>query len=147
MPEITLSTDVIVGYPGESENDFEETLDVLLRTVRFSNLFSFRYSPRPLTRAAGLPDDIPDLEKQRRLAAVQEVQKNIQLEANAGRVGQVQEVLCLGRGQKTPQLFSGRNESSQVVNFSSTDDHAGEFVSVKITGSGPYSLRGEEISP
>ncbi len=146
MPEISLSTDVIVGYPGESENDFEETL-ALLRTVRFTNIFSFRYSPRPLTRAAGLPDDIPDLEKQRRLAAVQEVQKNIQLELNAGRVGQVQEVLCLGRGKKTPQLFSGRNEGGQVVNFSSTDDHAGEFVTVKITGSGPYSLRGEEISP
>jgi len=146
MPEIALSTDVIVGFPGETERDFEDTLD-LLRTVRFAGIFSFRYSPRPLTMAAGLADDVPLPEKQRRLAAVQEIQKTIQIEANARRVGQVEEVLCLGRGKKTPQLFWGRNEGNLVVNFSSTVDRAGKFVTVKITGSGPYSLRGEEISP
>ncbi len=146
MPEISMSTDVIVGYPGETENEFEETL-ALLRTVRFTNIFSFRYSPRPLTKAAGLIDDIPQNEKQRRLAAVHEVQKNIQLEANARRVGQVQEVLCLGRGKKPPHHFSGRNESSQAVNFSSSGERVGEFVTIRITGSGPYSLQGEETSP
>ena len=146
MPEISMSTDVIVGYPGETENEFEETL-ALLRTVRFTNIFSFRYSPRPLTKAAGLIDDIPQNEKQRRLAAVHEVQKNIQLEANARRVGQVQEVLCLGRGKKPPHLFSGRNEGSQAVNFSASGERVGEFVTIRITGSGPYSLQGEETSP
>jgi tRNA-2-methylthio-N6-dimethylallyladenosine synthase len=146
MPEISMSTDIIVGYPGETETEFEETL-ALLRTVRFTNIFSFRYSCRPLTRAAGLIDDIPQNEKQRRLAAVQEVQKNIQLEANARRVGQVQEVLCLGRGKKPPHLFSGRNEGGQAVNFSSSGERVGEFVTIRITGSGPYSLRGEETSP
>jgi len=146
MPEISLSTDIIVGYPGETEKDFEETLD-LLKTVRFTSIFSFRYSPRPLTKASELIDDVPKSEKQRRLAAVQGVQKDIQLEANGRRVGQVQEVLCLGRGKKTPQLFAGRNEGNQVVNFSSTDDCIGRFVTVKITGFGPYSLRGEETSP
>ncbi|OGD17907.1 MAG: tRNA (N6-isopentenyl adenosine(37)-C2)-methylthiotransferase MiaB [Candidatus Aminicenantes bacterium RBG_16_63_16] len=146
MPEIALSTDIIVGYPGETDKDFEATLD-LLKTVRFTGIFSFRYSPRPLTRAADLADDIPKAEKQRRLAAVQALQKDIQLEANARRVGQAQKVLCLGRSQKTPQLFSGRNEGNQVVNFSSTGDGVGKFVTVRITGSGPYGLRGEETSP
>jgi tRNA-2-methylthio-N6-dimethylallyladenosine synthase len=146
MPEIALSTDIIVGYPGETEKDFEATLD-LLRMVRFANIFSFRYSPRPLTRAAGLTDDVPGLEKQRRLAAVQQLQKEIQLEANGRRVGQVLKVLCLGQGKKTPQLSSGRNEGNQVVNFSTANCRVGEFVTVKITGFGPYSLRGEETSP
>jgi tRNA-2-methylthio-N6-dimethylallyladenosine synthase len=145
MPDISLSTDIIVGYPGETEKDFEETLD-LLKAIRFSNIFSFRYSPRPLTKAAGFPDDVPKTEKQRRLAAVQQAQKEIQLEANGRRVGQVLEVLCPGRSEKTPALFSGRNEGNQVVNFSSPDDCTGEFVAVKITGYGPYSLRGERTS-
>lgn len=145
MPDISLSTDIIVGYPGESEKDFEETLDVL-KVVRFTNIFSFRYSPRPLTRAARLADDVPLPEKQRRLAAVQDLQKAIQLEANSRRVGEVQKVLCLGRSDRTPALFSGRNEANQAVNFFSQKDAAGKFVTVKITGFGPYSLRGEEIS-
>jgi tRNA-2-methylthio-N6-dimethylallyladenosine synthase len=146
MPEIALSTDIIVGYPGETDRDFEETLG-LLKAVGFTGIFSFRYSPRPLTKASELTDDIPKAEKQRRLAAVQALQKDIQLEANARRVGRVQKVLCLGRSQKTPQLFSGRSEGNQVVNFSSAGDDIGRFVTVRITGFGPYSLRGEETSP
>ncbi len=146
MPEICLSTDIIVGFPGETDKDFEGTLD-LLKTVRFASIFSFRYSPRPLTKAAGLSDDVPQTEKQRRLAAVQKAQKEIQLEANSRRLGQVHRVLCLGRNEKTPELFSGRNEGNQVVNFTSPDDCTGEFVTVRITGFGPYSLRGERTSP
>jgi tRNA-2-methylthio-N6-dimethylallyladenosine synthase len=146
MPEIALSTDIIVGFPGETERDFGETLDVL-RTVRFANIFSFRYSPRPLTRALELADDVPKPEKQRRLAAVQALQKEIQLELNGRAVGQAQKVLCHGRGEKTPWLFTGRNEANQVVNFSSGNDCTGRFAAVRITGFGPYSLRGEEISP
>jgi tRNA-2-methylthio-N6-dimethylallyladenosine synthase len=145
MPEISLSTDIIVGFPAETERDFEETLD-LLKTVRFTNIYSFRYSPRPLTQASGLVDDVPESEKRRRLAAVQKTQKEIQLEANARRVGQLQEVLCLGKSEKTPELFSGRNEGNQVVNFTSPDDCSGRFVTVKITGFGPYSLRGAKTS-
>ncbi len=146
MPDISLSTDIIVGFPGETERDFEETLD-LLKTVRFTNIFSFRYSPRPLTRASRLTDDVPLAEKRRRLAAVQELQKAIQLGDNSRRVGQVQRVLCEGRGGRTPALYSGRNEGNQVVNFSSSDDASGKFISVRITGFGPYSLRGEETLP
>jgi tRNA-2-methylthio-N6-dimethylallyladenosine synthase len=146
IPDIALSTDIIVGFPGETESDFEQTLEAL-RIVRFSNIFSFRYSPRPLTRAAELSDNVPAAEKRRRLAAVQGLQKTIQLELNARAVGRCQRVLCQGPGEKTPELMSGRNEANQVVNFLSGRASCGDFVTVRITGFGPYSLRGEEIAP
>jgi tRNA-2-methylthio-N6-dimethylallyladenosine synthase len=146
MPEISLSTDIIVGYPGETEIDFEQTLEVL-REVRFSTIFSFRYSPRPLTRASDLADDVPGEVKQRRLEAVQKLQREIQLEMNRSQAGRIQKVLCLGRGKRTPELFSGRNEANMVVNFFSGDDCIGDFVDVKITDCGPYSLRGEAVRP
>jgi len=145
MPEISLSTDIIVGFPGESEKDFEETLEVL-REVRFANIFSFRYSPRPSTAAAQLEDTVLKKEKQRRLEEVQRLQKNIQLESHGRQVGRTMRVLCLGRGRKTPHLFSGRNEGHQVVNFRAGEDCSARFVDVRITGFGPYSLHGEHIS-
>jgi len=143
MPGIRLSTDIIVGFPGETDRDFEETLDIL-RTVRFGSLYSFRYSPRPLTAAAKLNDSVPREVKQRRLAEVQRLQKEIQIEDHRRLVGETMRVLCLGRGRKTPDLFSGRNEGNQVVNFRSAEDPTGRFVEVRITGFGPYSLVGEK---
>jgi tRNA-2-methylthio-N6-dimethylallyladenosine synthase len=145
MPEISLSTDIIVGFPGETEKDFEATLAVL-RQVRFTNIFSFRYSPRPLTRAAELEEDVPPEEKRRRLAEVQDLQKRIQLENHSRQVGQAMKVLCLGSGKRTPYLQSGRNEGNEVVNFLSTETCLGKFADVRITGYGPYSLQGERIS-
>jgi len=145
MPEICLSTDIIVGFPGESEVDFEETLETL-REVRFTNIFSFRYSPRPSTAAAELEETVPQEEKQRRLEEVQRLQKTIQLESHSRQVGRVMRVLCLGHGRKTPELFSGRNEGHQVVNFRADEDCSARFVDVRITGFGPYSLLGERIN-
>ena len=145
MPEISLSTDIIVGFPGETEPDFEETVEVL-REVRFSSIFSFRYSPRPLTAASKLEDSVSREEKQRRLEEIQSLQKTIQLEGHVRLVGRMMKVLCLGRGHKTPHLFSGRNEGNQVVNFRSDDDPTGRFVEIRITGFGPFSLLGEKTS-
>jgi len=145
MPEICLSTDIIVGFPGESEMDFEETLE-MLREVRFTNIFSFRYSPRPSTAAAQLEETVPQEEKQRRLEEVQRLQKTIQFESHGRQVGRVMRVLCLGRGRKTPDLFSGRNEGHQVVNFRADEDCSARFVDVRITGFGPYSLLGERLN-
>ncbi len=142
MPEICLSTDVIVGFPGETEKEFEETLNVL-KQVRFTNLYSFRYSPRPFTRAAGLPDDIPPEEKRRRLEEVQRLQREIQAEIHRSFLGRVVRVLCAGRGQKTPHLLTGRSEGNQIVHFSGSEDLIGRFIDVRITGYGPYSLRGK----
>jgi len=145
MPEISLSTDIIVGFPGETEPDFEETVEIL-RRVRFSSIFSFRYSPRPLTAASMLENSVPKESKQLRLEEIQRLQKQIQLEGHGRLVGRTMKVLCLGRGQKTPQLFSGRNEGNEVVNFRSDEDSTGRFVEVRITGFGPFSLLGEKIA-
>lgn len=144
VPGITLSTDIIVGFPGETEKDFEATLR-LLEEVRFTNIFSFRYSPRPLTTASRWPDDVPFEVKRRRLMELQSWQKKIQLEINAAFTGQIMDVLCFGRSPKTPRLYCGRNEAHQVVNFSSVVDVTNKMVKVKITSYGPYSLQGEIV--
>jgi tRNA-2-methylthio-N6-dimethylallyladenosine synthase len=141
IPEIGLSTDIIVGYPGETEEEFRETLSAL-EAVRFVNIFSFRYSPRPRTAASEGPDDVPFETKRRRLIEVQALQKEIQTAFHTSLVGVTMTVLGVGPSRKDPSAFSGRNESYQVVNFRSDADVRGRFVRVMITGSGPYSLRG-----
>jgi tRNA-2-methylthio-N6-dimethylallyladenosine synthase len=146
LPEIELSTDVIVGFPGEAEEDFEDTLRVLDR-VRFANIFSFRYSPRPFTASSRLADDVPSLTKQRRLMELQERQKQIQLGLNQALVGRTRRVLCTGPSKKDARVFSGRDESCRVVNFTAREGLSPihSFVQVRVTGCGPYSLRGELI--
>lgn len=144
MPEISLSTDIIVGYPGETEDEFQDTLS-LLAEVRFTNIFSFRYSPRPLTAAFREKDSIPFDEKKRRLLQVQELQKKIQVQLNRSLVGRTMKVLCLGKSKKDPAVYAGRNQGYQVVNFRSQKDAIGDFVEVRITSCGPYSLVGEAV--
>ncbi len=142
LPGILLMTDIIVGFPGETEADFEETCDAL-REIRFAGIFSFRYSPRPLTAAARMTDDIPLEVKRRRLLALQNLQKSIQLEVNGSFVGRELEVLCLGRSPRGGGRLTGRTEGNLVANFESPRDVIGQFVTVRITGCGPYSLHGE----
>jgi len=142
LPDMSFSTDIIVGFPGETEDDFEQTLEVL-KTVRFTNIFSFRYSPRPQTAAAKIEDSVPFAIKRERLLVVQDIQKQIQLEHNSSLIGKTEKVLCLGKSKKDHQRYSGRNEAYQVVNFHSDRDVIGHFVDVRITSCGPYSLHGE----
>ena len=142
MPDIALSTDIIVGFPGETDADFEETLDAL-KKVEFSNIFSFRYSPRPRTAASKIRDDIPLDVKRKRLIVLQELQKDIQLAGNRTLIGKTLKVLCLGESKKGAGRYSGRSEGFQVVNFSSTQDVRDRFIDVLITGCGSYSLHGE----
>jgi tRNA-2-methylthio-N6-dimethylallyladenosine synthase len=142
MPDISLSTDIIVGFPGETEEEYLETVS-LLEKVRYTNIFSFRYSTRPLTAASKRKDSVPFKEKKRRLIEIQNLQKKIQLEYNQSLIGRVMKVLCLGKSKKDSRLFSGRNEGYQVVNFKSKKDFIGKFVDVRITSCGPYSLIGE----
>jgi tRNA-2-methylthio-N6-dimethylallyladenosine synthase len=144
MPNIRLSTDIIVGFPGETEEEFQHTLSVL-DEVRFTNIFSFRFSPRPKTAASREKDSIPFEEKKKRLIQVQTLQKRIQLEFNSTLIGETMKVLCLGRSKKDSQVLSGRNEGYQVVNFPSQEDIIGRFVDVHITSCGPYSLIGEAV--
>jgi len=144
IPGISLSTDIIVGFPGETEEEFGETLSAL-EAVRFANIFSFRYSPRPRTSAAKGPDDVPFDIKRRRLIEVQALQKRIQSAIHESLIGTTMAVLGEGPSRKDPAMFSGRNESYQVVNFRAPTDVRGRFVRVKISGSGPYSLRGDLV--
>ncbi len=142
MPEISLSTDIIVGFPGETEEDFEATLSAL-EEVRFANIFSFRYSPRPRTAAAKLADDVPPEVKRKRLITLQDLQKRLQLAGNRAFVGTTVRVLGTGESRKGGGRVTGRSESSQVVNFTAPEDVRGRFVDVLVTDCGPYSLVGE----
>lgn len=146
MPDISLSTDIIVGFPGESEEDFQDTLKIL-KIIGFTNIFSFRYSPRPRTSAAiNDKNNVPFDEKKKRLIELQAFQKQLQLEMNESLIGQEMKVLCAGKSKKNPEVLSGRNEAYQVINFKAKYDCTGQFVRIKITSCGPYSLFGE-LSP
>jgi tRNA-2-methylthio-N6-dimethylallyladenosine synthase len=140
---ISITTDFIVGFPGETEQDFEETLSIL-DAAQFDGSFSFQYSPRPHTPAAVMANAVPENEKQRRLKVLQERQRTIQWQRNQELLGQVFEVLVEGASRRETQ-WTGRTSSNRVLNFtSSRTDLLGEYVSVGVTGAGPNSLTGEE---
>jgi len=141
VPEIAITADVIVGFPGEEEEDFEETLD-LVRQVRFDGLFSFKYSPRKGTLASKWPDDVPEEVKARRLEELQSLQRKITLEKNEALEGQVLEVLVEGCGDRQGQL-KGRSRCNRVVIFQGPIGLIGKTVWVKIKEGLPNCLRGE----
>ncbi len=140
---ISLTTDLIVGFPGETEADFEQTL-TLLEEVGYDGAFSFKFSPRPNTAALSFPDDVPEEEKGRRLAVLQEKQRQIQLRRNQALVGSTVEVLVEGRSR--PGQWTGRTSSNRVVNFTSPRvPNLGEYLQVCILAAGPHSLVGEQV--
>jgi len=141
VPEIAITADVIVGFPGEEEEDFEKTLDLIER-VRFDGLFSFKYSPRKGTLASRWPDDVPEPIKARRLEKLQSLQRKITLEKNKALEGKVLEVLVDGCGEREGQL-RGRSRCNRVVNFMGPLDLIGKIVWVKIKEGLPNCLRGE----
>ena len=144
----SITTDIIVGFPSETEKEFEATLS-LLDEVEYDSIFSFKYSPRPNTAALGLEDHIPDEEKQRRLVIVQEKQRAIQIRRNAGLIGSVKEVLVEGRHQALEQWI-GRTSDNRTLNFTHPLDGAasltGKYLPVRVTRSGPNSLVGESAT-
>ncbi len=143
-PDISISSDFIVGFPGETDADFEATMQ-LIEEVNFDQSFSFIYSPRPGTPAADLPDDVPAEVKKARLARLQD-QINKQARAiSEGMVGTVQKILVEGTSRKNEAEISGRTENSRVVNFPGGKELIGQFVDVRITEAYPNSLRGELI--
>jgi tRNA-2-methylthio-N6-dimethylallyladenosine synthase len=140
---ISITTDIIVGFPGETERDFEDTLS-LLDVSQYDGAFSFKYSPRPNTPAAEFADAIPEAEQGRRLAILQEKQRQIQIARNAALVGQEFEVLVDGRHEKLGQ-WCGRTTSNRVVNFTSPRAQLlGQYTQVRIERAGPNSLVGAE---
>jgi tRNA-2-methylthio-N6-dimethylallyladenosine synthase len=139
---ISITTDIIVGFPGEAGSEFKETL-TLLDEVRYDGLFSFKYSPRPNTPALSMADPISEEEKGRRLSVLQEKQRQIQSARNAALVGQTLEVLVEGKSRRENQ-WAGHTSSNRVLNFTSrAADLLGQYVPVRVTGAGPNSLVGE----
>ncbi|OPZ59047.1 MAG: (Dimethylallyl)adenosine tRNA methylthiotransferase MiaB [Deltaproteobacteria bacterium ADurb.Bin510] len=143
-PELAFSADVIVGFPGESESEFMETME-LIEQVRFDNLFSFKYSPRPGTKAAELPDDVSRAEKERRLEILQSRQKQITLENNQARVGKIYDVLVDARSKRDTSQLNGRTTHNLIVNFAGAPELLGQTVKVRITQANQNSLVGELV--
>jgi tRNA-2-methylthio-N6-dimethylallyladenosine synthase len=145
-PGISLSSDFIVGFPGESEADFAATM-ALIEDIGFDHSFSFIYSRRPGTPAADLPDDVPLAVKQARLARLQSVINNNAQRISRQMVGTVQRVLVERHSRKDPGQLAGRTENNRVVNFDGPAQLIGRFVDLTITESLPNSLRGEIAEP
>ncbi|MBW1992290.1 MAG: tRNA (N6-isopentenyl adenosine(37)-C2)-methylthiotransferase MiaB [Deltaproteobacteria bacterium] len=143
-PDLSLSTDLIVGFPGETEQDFEDTLE-LMREAAFDQSFSFKYSPRPQTRAASFPDQVPEAVKAERLHRVQALQAELTLAAHRRLVGQVKEVLVEGRSKRSPEQLCGRLRTNQVVNFAGPPTLVGRLVMVEIMEAHPHSLKGRWV--
>jgi tRNA-2-methylthio-N6-dimethylallyladenosine synthase len=142
---MALTADVIVGFPGEEEEDFRETLDLMAK-VRFDDLFSFKYSPRKWTRAAQFKDEVEEKVKQDRLSILQEIQKEITLKKNQELEGRVEEVLVEGQSKQNTQDVTGRTRSNRIVNFDGDLSLVGQLVPVRITKAYAHSLRGEIFS-
>jgi tRNA-2-methylthio-N6-dimethylallyladenosine synthase len=141
---LSLGTDVIVGFPGETEDEFRETLSLLLE-VEFDTVYSFAYSPRPGTRAALADDDVPGPEKLRRLAVLQQIQREIQERRMARWVGQVVEVLVEGPDKRRSGAWTGRTPEARIVNFSGPAE-PGALVPVLVERSTAFSLGGRTAS-
>jgi len=144
-PDISLSTDLIVGFPGETEADFQDTLD-LVREVAFHQAFAFKYSPRPETRAAALPDQLPETVKAERLARLLDLQNELTLAAHQRLVGETREVLVEGNSKRSSDELSGRLRTNQVVNFPGPPELVGQLVLVEITEAHPHSLKGRWVA-
>ncbi|HEV3485900.1 MAG TPA: tRNA (N6-isopentenyl adenosine(37)-C2)-methylthiotransferase MiaB [Vicinamibacterales bacterium] len=143
MPDIALSTDMIVGFPTETTEDFEETL-TLVAAVRYHSMFSFKYSPRPNTLALKrMADAVSEDEKTRRIVALQTLQRDIQAELHAQAVGCTLDVLVDSRSRRRDWELSGRTSGNTVVNFSGAAELIGRIVPVTITAANPNSLKGE----
>jgi len=143
---IAISTDIIVGFPGETEADFEATL-ALIEEVEYDSIFSFKYSRRPNTSALLLDGQIPEEEKSRRLAVLQETQRAIQMRRNAAYVGSVEECLVEGFNRATGQWI-GRTSQNKTLNFlrRGEEDLRGRYVEARVTRAGPNSLAGECVN-
>ncbi|MBE6548587.1 MAG: tRNA (N6-isopentenyl adenosine(37)-C2)-methylthiotransferase MiaB [Ruminococcaceae bacterium] len=145
MPDVTISSDIIVGFPGETEEDFQGTLDMLSR-VRFDMTYSFIYSPRNGTPAAKMEDQIDDKIKSERFDRLLELQNRIAYEKNQPLFGTVQKVLCDGRSKNNENVFSGRTEGNKIVLFEGNDSDTGKFLNIKITRADTFALYGEKLN-
>lgn len=144
IPGVALGTDIIVGFPGETEEDFEETLD-MLEKIRFDSAFTFVYSIRSGTRAANFLDQIPAEIKKERIMCINNLQYQISAEINKGLEGSTQEVLVEGPSKSNPDKLTGRTRDNKIVVFSGTNDLIGRLINVKIAASNTFTTFGEPV--
>ncbi len=144
IPDIAISSDIIVGFPGETEEEFEMTLK-MLEKVEFDMLYSFIYSPRKGTPAAEMNNQIPKEIQNKRFEKLLALQNKIAQKKNDPLVGDTVRVLCDGESKNNPELYSGRTEQAKIVFFEGCEGDEGQFVNVKITKAEPFALYGAKI--
>lgn len=145
IPGIALSSDFIVGFPGETDEDFEKTLTAI-KEIRYDSIFAFKYSPRPKTKAFSMDDDVLEETKRERLHRLLEAQEKVSAEILQGYVGKTTDILVEGKSKKDSEIFSGRNSQNRIVNFSSNYKlKIGDMVSVMITEAKKNSLFGKHV--
>jgi tRNA-2-methylthio-N6-dimethylallyladenosine synthase len=144
IPDLALTTDVIVGFPGETDGDFEETLEVV-EDVRYDSAFTFVYSPRQGTEAAGMGDQVPEELKQERVERLIEVVQRIAAERNRERLGRIEQVLVEGPSRTDPSFLRGKTRRNTTVNFSGAAQ-PGELVDVRVEGATSTTLRGTQAA-
>jgi tRNA-2-methylthio-N6-dimethylallyladenosine synthase len=143
--DIAITTDIIVGFPTETDKDFEDTLN-LVKEVEYDTAFSFKYSPRPLTKAfRELKDDVPTKVKEERLKVLQELIEDIAQKKNREMVGKRVDVLIEGYSRRVRNQYTGRTGCNRVVNIENGDNILGKVVNVRITEALKHSLKGEII--
>jgi len=145
IPGIALTTDIIVGFPGETVEDFEETLDIV-RKVRFDQAFTFIYSKREGTPAAKMENQIEDKDKHKNFDRLIEIQNEISRDINESYRGKIYEVLVDGPSKTNEDILTGRTRTGKIVNFKGDDARIGDLVHVKITDVHSWSLNGEMIN-
>ncbi|MFB9754672.1 tRNA (N6-isopentenyl adenosine(37)-C2)-methylthiotransferase MiaB [Paenibacillus hodogayensis] len=144
IPDVMLTTDIIVGFPGETDEQFEETLS-LVREVRYDSAFTFIYSPRDGTPAAGMEDNVPEDVKKERLKRLNDLMTVIARERNELLRGEIVEVLVEGESKTNPDVLSGRTRTNKLVHFYGSKELSGRFVHVKVTEPQTWLLKGELV--
>lgn len=140
-PKVSITSDIIVGFPGEKDRDFQKTLEAMI-SIEFDSVFSFKYSDRPYTKASSFNDKVPEDVKNRRLSTLQKLQKDITLKKNKKSEGNIEEVLVEGRSKKNLYELTGRTRSNKVVNFPGDHDLVGKLIGVRIEKAYVNSLKG-----
>ena len=144
IPDVAITTDIIVGFPGETEDEFAETLS-LVAAARYDAAFTFQYSSRPMTEAADLPDHLPKEIVQERFDRLVALQADISLEQNVKMIGRTEAVLVEGSSKKNPGKLTGRTRTNKLVHFDDTGASTGTFATVEITAAHPHFLEGRPV--
>jgi tRNA-2-methylthio-N6-dimethylallyladenosine synthase len=141
-PDIVLTTDIIVGFPGESDEDFEKTLDVI-RRVEYDSVYSFVFSPRKGTPAYSMENQIPEQIKKERFERLTELQNEISKRKNEAMVGKTVRVLVDGKSKNNDKIYTSRTEGNKIVHFEADKDYTGQFINLKIIRTDTFALYGE----